>query len=165
MTRAHDAGIVHRDLKPDNVFLVRNDDDEITKVLDFGIAKATSPNFEPVTGTRTGAIMGTPHYMSPEQIEGGRAIDFRTDLWSMSVIAYECLTGLLPFDSDSLGGLALQICLKPIPVPSSVAPVPPGFDDWFARGTRRAPAERFQSAREMVDALRVVLAPGGASVR
>ncbi len=160
MARAHEAGIVHRDLKPDNVFLVRNDDEEIAKVLDFGIAKATNNAFEVTTGTRTGAMLGTPYYMSPEQVEGSKSIDHRSDLWAMAVIAFECLTGLRPFQSDTLGALLLQICSKPVPVPSQYGKVPPGFDEWFARATRRAPDERFQSAREMVDALRVVLTPG-----
>ncbi|MFI5309394.1 MAG: serine/threonine-protein kinase [Polyangiales bacterium] len=161
MGRAHEAGIVHRDLKPDNVFLVRNDDEEIAKVLDFGIAKATTKSFDVTTGTRTGAMLGTPYYMSPEQVEGSKAIDHRTDLWAMAVIAFECLTGVRPFESDTLGALLLQICTKPILVPSEHAAVPPGFDAWFARATQRVPAERFQSAREMVDALRVALAEAG----
>jgi serine/threonine-protein kinase len=161
MSRAHERGIVHRDLKPDNVFLVRNDDEEIAKVLDFGIAKATSNAFDVTTGTRTGAMLGTPYYMSPEQVEGSKSIDHRTDLWALAVIGFECLTGVRPFESETLGALLLQICAKPITVPSQHAEVPAGFDAWFARATQRTPSERFQSAREMVDALRAVLEPAG----
>jgi serine/threonine protein kinase len=158
MSRAHEAGIVHRDLKPDNVFLVRNDDEEIAKVLDFGIAKTTLSNaFDVTTGTRTGELLGTPYYMSPEQVEGQRDLDHRTDLWAMAVITFECLVGSRPFESETLGSLLLQICTKPIVVPSQVADVPPGFDTWFARGTRRTPEERYRSARELIDALQAVL--------
>ncbi|MEP7048820.1 MAG: protein kinase [Pseudomonadota bacterium] len=156
--RAHEAGIVHRDLKPENVFLIRNEDEEIAKVLDFGVAKvATSALGEQGTRTRTGSILGTPYYMSPEQTQGNKAIDTRSDLWSLGVIAFECLTGKRPFYSDGLGDLVLQICIRDIPVPSQVASVPLGFDAWFAKACAREPEARFQSAREMTDALREVL--------
>jgi serine/threonine-protein kinase len=159
MSRAHEAGIVHRDLKPDNIFIVHNEDEEIAKVLDFGIAKAKSSSFDVTTGTRTGAMMGTPYYMSPEQVEGSKTIDHRADLWAMAVITFECVTGARPFDGETLGSLLLQICARALPVPSQHGQVPPGFDAWFLRATQRAPDERFQSAREMVDALRTVLGP------
>jgi serine/threonine-protein kinase len=154
IARAHDAGIVHRDLKPDNIFLVRNDDEEIAKVLDFGIAKATGGALGNSSQTRTGAILGTPYYMSPEQAEGNRSVDQRTDLWSLAIIAFECATGKRPFESEALGDLILQICVRPIKMPSSVAPVPPAFDSWYAVATQRDPAQRFQSARELTVALR-----------
>jgi Protein kinase domain len=158
--KAHDAGFVHRDLKPDNIFIVVNDDEELVKVLDFGVAKAISGTFgEGSARTRTGALIGTPYYMSPEQAQGDRSVDFRSDLWSIGVIAFECLTGVRPFDSEGLGSLVLQICAGPIPVPSQIAQVPPGFDDWFATAVCRNPDGRFQSAREMSDALRMVLTP------
>jgi serine/threonine protein kinase len=157
IARAHDAGIIHRDLKPDNIFLVRNDDEEIAKVLDFGIAKATGSALGTSSQTRTGAILGTPYYMSPEQAEGNRSVDHRTDLWSLAVIAFECATGKRPFESEALGDLILQICVRPIRKPSSVvATLPPSFDEWFAKATQRDPALRFQSARELATGLRVV---------
>lgn len=154
LSRAHEAQIVHRDLKPDNVFLVRNEDEEIAKVLDFGIAKAHAQDLNVDSATRTGAVMGTAHYMSPEQISGSKTVDFRTDIWALGVMACECLTGVRPFDAETIGGLALKICVGPIPNPSSFAAVPAGFDDWFARITQREPAQRFASAREAADALR-----------
>src|SRR5262249_45198937 len=117
--KAHELSIVHRDLKPDNIFLVRNDEVEVTKVLDFGIAKATSAVGTVSGETRTGAVLGTPHYMSPEQAEGTKLVDHRTDLWALGVIAFECLVGRRPFDSDALGGLVLAICTRPLPVPSA----------------------------------------------
>ena len=155
--KAHEAGIVHRDLKPDNVFLVKEEDHEIAKVLDFGIAKVSSQGVQPGSGTRTGAVLGTPYYMSPEQAQGTKSVDFRSDLWSMAVIAYQCVTGELPFKSEALGDLILKICMLPLPVPSAHANVPKAFDAWFARGANREPALRFGSARELAEALRVAL--------
>ncbi|HEY6726526.1 MAG TPA: serine/threonine-protein kinase, partial [Polyangiaceae bacterium] len=158
--RAHEEGIVHRDLKPENVFLVENDDEEVAKVLDFGVAKVESGKLsegEEGTRTRTGSILGTPYYMSPEQAQGNKAVDFRSDLWSIAVIAFECLTGKRPFYSDGLGDLVLAICIREIPVPSRMAPVPLGFDSWFKKGVEREPDRRFQSARELVDSLRDAL--------
>ena len=157
--RAHEAGIVHRDLKPENVFLIRNEDEEIAKVLDFGVAKVSSVGAlgQEGTRTRTGSILGTPYYMSPEQAQGNKTVDARSDLWSLGVIAFECLTGKRPFYSDGLGDLVLQICIRDIPVPSSIGSVPLGFDGWFAKACARDVEARFQTARELTDALREVL--------
>ena len=158
MQRAHEANIVHRDLKPDNVFLIRNEDEELAKVLDFGVAKVDQTALGPEgTRTRTGSILGTPFYMSPEQAQGNKAVDHRTDLWALGVIAFECLTGKRPFYSEGLGDLVLTICVRELPVPSDVAPVPLGFDGWFAKACARDPENRFQSAREMTEALRDAL--------
>jgi serine/threonine-protein kinase len=158
MARAHEANIVHRDLKPENVFLIRNEDEEIAKVLDFGVAKVSVGALgEQGSRTRTGSILGTPYYMSPEQAQGNKTVDHRSDLWSLGVIAFECLTGKRPFYSDGLGDLVLQICIRDIPVPSEVSSVPVGFDAWFARAVARDPEARFQSARELSEALREVL--------
>ena len=154
LSRAHEAGIVHRDLKPDNVFLVRNEDEEVAKVLDFGIAKAQAHSLGQDSATRTGAIMGTAYYMSPEQISGTKNVDFHTDLWALGVMACECITGQRPFEADTIGGITLKICIEPIPPPSSFAPVPTGFDQWFAKMVHRDPAQRFASAREAAEALR-----------
>jgi serine/threonine protein kinase len=155
LAKAHAQGIVHRDLKPDNIFLVRDDDREITKVLDFGIAK-TVTNELGGSGTKTGAMLGTPYYMSPEQAQGTKTVDFRSDLWSLAVISYQCLTGALPFESEALGDLLVKIIISPIPVPSQIAPVPAGFDKWWAKASSRDPADRFQSAKEFSDALALV---------
>ncbi|MDB4998847.1 MAG: Protein kinase, partial [Myxococcaceae bacterium] len=151
--KAHASGIVHRDLKPDNIFLVRDDDREIAKVLDFGIAKNKTSDMVTGSNTRTGAMLGTPYYMSPEQAQGTKSVDSRSDLWSLAVIAYQCITGKLPFESEALGDLLIKIIVSPIPVPSSVALVPPGFDAWFARAASRDPNQRFQSAKEFSDSL------------
>src|SRR5262249_4544677 len=121
LTKAHAAGLVHRDLKPENVFIVRDDDAELVKVLDFGIAKAQTPTLDHHM-TRTGAILGTPHYMSPEQAQGTKTLDHRADLWSLAVISYRSVVGALPFQSDALGDLLMRIIVHPLPVPSHVAP-------------------------------------------
>ncbi len=161
VAKAHEQGIVHRDLKPDNVFLVKNEDAEVAKVLDFGVAKIEATSLGGGSGdgthTRTGSLLGTPYYMSPEQAQGNKAIDHRSDLWALAVIAFECLTGKRPFSSDGLGDLVLQICIREIPIPSHVAPVPLGFDGWFERATQREPEGRFQSAKELADSLREAL--------
>lgn len=157
LTRAHQLGIVHRDLKPDNIYLVKDDDREIAKVLDFGIAKSAKTGMESASNTKTGAMLGTPYYMSPEQAQGTKSVDFRSDLWSMAVIAYQCVTGQLPFQSEALGDLLMKIMVSPLPVPSQVAQVPPGFDAWWARAASRDPAGRFQSAKDFIDSLSVAL--------
>jgi serine/threonine-protein kinase len=118
-------------------------------VLDFGIAKSTHDLLESQVGsaTRTGTMVGTPHYMSPEQVEGAKSIDVRTDLWSLGVLAYRCLLGELPFTGDTIGSVALAICSRPLPIPSRRGTVPAGFDAWFARACARDPDARFDSAR------------------
>ncbi len=155
MARAHAAGIVHRDLKPENVFIVDNEGEELAKVLDFGVAKLDKTFAAGSARTRTGSLLGTPYYMSPEQVQGTKEVDHRSDLWSIGVIAYECLLGRKPFVSDGLGELVLQICVRPLPVPSNASDqLPREFDAWFARALQRDPEQRFQSASEQVTALR-----------
>jgi eukaryotic-like serine/threonine-protein kinase len=149
--RAHEAGIVHRDLKPENVFIVKNDDEEVIKVLDFGIVKANPAALggsAAPASTRTGTLLGTPYYMSPEQAAGEKSVDHRADIWALGVIAFKCLIGHLPFRGDSVGKLILEICSQPLPVPSHIGKVPHGFDTWFARACSRDPAQRFQSAKQ-----------------
>ncbi len=155
--RAHEHGIIHRDLKPENIFLCTtpDEDEEYAKVLDFGIAKIKGAAGQQLSNsTKTGAVLGTPYFMSPEQARGLRDIDHRTDLWSLGVIVFKCVTGVLPFDGESLGDLLVKICTTQIPVPSQVLPgLPPAFDAWFARALEREPQKRFASAHEMSDAL------------
>ena len=107
---AHESGVIHRDLKPDNIFLVEEKGVQLAKVLDFGVAKVTGGALELTTGggTRTGAILGTPFYVSPEQGRGTEQLDHRSDLWALGVITYECVVGALPFDSQGLGDLLMM---------------------------------------------------------
>jgi serine/threonine protein kinase len=157
MSRAHAQGFVHRDLKPDNVFLIEDVEGLLVKVLDFGVAKTL---VGPTMGlTATGALLGTPRYASPEQAEG-KPVDVRSDLWSLGVVTFECLTGELPFDAQSLPAILSAICFDPIVVPSALARVPVGFDAWFARAVQRDRARRFQSAKEMAEELRPLIGPG-----
>ena len=153
VSKAHDRGIVHRDLKPDNIFIVEDEDTELCKVLDFGIAKVLPGETTLEADTRSSAMLGTPYYMSPEQAIDASEVDGRSDLWSLAVIAFECLVGSKPFDASSVPALSVQILVDPIVVPSQRGKVPPGFDAWFARGTQREPGDRFQSARELTQAL------------
>ncbi|MEY4547047.1 MAG: hypothetical protein RL685_3242 [Pseudomonadota bacterium] len=148
LTRAHAAGIVHRDLKPENVFLIGNGDEELAKVLDFGIAKQASSTAR----TATGKVLGTVHYMSPEQLDG-LSVDHRADLWSLALLTAECLTGARAVEGGSFAEVAMRVALGRLQTPSSLAPVPAGFDEWFARGTRRQPEERFASAEELAQSL------------
>jgi len=158
VSRAHDAGIIHRDLKPDNVFIARDDEEEIVKVLDFGIAKLRAPcTNRPTSGAgRAAAPLGTPYYMSPEQLVGSRALDCRSDVWAIGVMAFECLVGRKPFDAQTIGGLALAIGSGPLPVPSGWAIVPCGFDSWFWRACSRDLRYRFSSIRDAIRELKRV---------
>ncbi|MDC3955741.1 serine/threonine protein kinase [Polyangium jinanense] len=167
LRRAHELGLVHRDLKPGNVFLARQDDDEIVKLLDFGIAKAVSPG-TPQSGdvTRSGNLVGSPLYMSPEQIRKSKEVDHRSDLWSLGVILYQMLTGRTPFVEDEVGAVLVAICTDPIPKPSTLAPeLGPEVDRFFDRALARDPAERFQSSRELFEALEALTAKPAAEVK
>jgi len=160
LDKAHKAGILHRDIKPDNIFMCSSEDDEeVVKVLDFGVAKALKPD---VVGnvsshTRTGALVGSPFYMSPEQIRGQKTIDHRADLWSIGVIAYECLLGKRPFEGESLGDLVMTVCSDPIPVPSEHHCKIAAFDGWFAKACARDPNARYQNAKDMAKEFRALI--------
>jgi eukaryotic-like serine/threonine-protein kinase len=155
--RAHGAGIVHRDLKPENVFLVWDEEDQktVVKVVDFGIAKFTDGSGLD-TGTRTGAVLGTPHFMSPEQARGLKSVDFAADVWSLGVIAFRCVTGHAPFEGEAVGDLLVKICTLEHPAPSSFLVVPPAFDVWMPRSLAQEPRARFASVAEQAEALREI---------
>lgn len=162
---AHEHGIVHRDMKPDNVFLVREGDEDIGKLVDFGIArKPEGLDQAAELKTSTGALLGTPFYMSPEQATG-QVADHQTDIWSFGAIAFECLTGERPFRGDTLGALFHAICMAEIPVPSRIAAVPRGFDAWFARATARDKSRRFATIKEAAELLREICEGGVSSSR
>ncbi|MFO0593099.1 MAG: serine/threonine-protein kinase [Polyangiaceae bacterium] len=151
LRKAHEAGIAHRDLKPANLFLARVDDEEMVKVLDFGIAKEQHAAVG--DATKTGEIMGSPHYMSPEQVRAEKDLDHRTDIWSVGVILFRMVTGQLPFPGDQIGPVLAKILTDPIPQATRVAPdLPPAMDTFFLRALSRDRTQRFQSIAEMVDA-------------
>lgn len=156
LAAAHARGIVHRDLKPGNIFLVRSEDDDesdwTAKVLDFGVAKME--DFSERSTTRTGTVLGTPLYMSPEQVRGASNVDARADLYSLGMVLYNMLTGTFAFDGESFGDLLISICTDDLPRLSSRAPtVSAALDAWFAKACAKDPAMRFQSAEELIRAL------------
>ena len=157
LRKAHGMGIVHRDLKPDNVFVAEIEGQHVTKILDFGIAKILGAAPGSYHQTNVNVVVGTPVYLSPEQALGNRPVDHLSDLWQLGVIAFECLTGTLPFEADGLGALYMAICSGPVPVPSSRATLPPAVDAWMARALCREPEARFQSATDLAEALRIAL--------
>lgn len=172
MTRAfglaHQHGIIHRDVKPGNIFLAssRFGASDVAKVLDFGLVKSVgSPLVTLDVNTRSGSLLGTPHYMSPEQARGLSDVDHRADLWSLGVIAFECICGLKPFRGRGLAKVLGHIVSGHAPVPSEHASVPRGFDQWFARAVHPSPDRRFQSAFELMEELREILVDGALSAR
>jgi serine/threonine-protein kinase len=159
LTKVHGAGLLHRDIKPDNIFLVEGEDDVYVKLLDFGIAKSANSgehDVAPLTNeTKTGQVVGTPFYMSPEQVTAQKTVDARADLWALGVVTFEALTGVRPFDGPSFGALAVMIATGSPPKPSGVlASLPPAFDEWFAKACARDPDARFQTAKALSDGLR-----------
>jgi serine/threonine-protein kinase len=154
---AHAKGIVHRDLKPDNLFVVpdaTNPGLEHIKVLDFGIAKLqTNVNPQHVK-TRTGSLMGTPVYMSPEQCLGTKEIDWRSDIYSLGAILYEMLTGQPPFVSEGFGALLnMHLNQAPLPLRQIEPSVSPGLDEAVLKMLAKKPEDRFQSMAEVQSCL------------
>lgn len=160
LRRAHEAGIVHRDLKPANVFLARVEDDEVVKILDFGIAKEKWSRVD--DATKTGEVFGSPHYMSPEQARAQKDVDHRADLWATGVILYRMLTGRLPFPGEVLGEVLSSVLVDPVPLVAHVAPdLPAALDAFFSKALAKKKEERFSSIGEMVDAFTAIAtAPG-----
>ncbi|MBI2896715.1 MAG: serine/threonine protein kinase [Deltaproteobacteria bacterium] len=147
LAAAHAKGFVHRDLKPENVFVTTQDGQPQVKLLDFGLTKLADAT-EATRKTRKGVVMGTPQYMSPEQARG-RDVDHRTDIYSLGVVLYECLTGRLPFDSNSdVDILIRHACEAPQP-PSLIAPLPAGIDRIVLKCLEKDSARRYASATDV----------------
>lgn len=154
LAHAHAANIVHRDLKPANLFLAcRPDGSNAIKVLDFGISKTTRgrPEDKRLTGHH---VLGSPVYMSPEQLRNATDIDARADIWSIGIVAYELLCGAPPFDGDGVGEIFAAILEKePVPLTTLDASIPPALSDIVARCLRRDPNERWGDVGELARAL------------
>ncbi len=157
LSAAHAKGIIHRDLKPDNVFLIPDPDlGERAKVLDFGIAKLADHASQ--LHTQTGALMGTPLYMAPEQARSAGLIDHRADLYSLGCILYELLTGRPPLVAEGTGEIiALHMFTEPEPPRSLVPDLSPALDSIVMRLLAKEAADRFASAAELSDALSVAV--------
>jgi eukaryotic-like serine/threonine-protein kinase len=155
LSRAHAQGIIHRDLKPANIFLCRSEDDEhgwLAKVLDFGVAKLMGAG--DASATKTGALVGTPLFMAPEQVRGASHADQRADLYSLGMVFYNMVSGRFAFDSPSYSDVLIKICVEPLPDLKEVAPwISEPVRQWYNKACAREPGERFQSADEMMEAL------------
>jgi serine/threonine protein kinase len=154
LSAVHAKGIIHRDLKPANVFITSvGDRNNFVKLLDFGISKLTAEE-SPSDLTGTGFVLGTPHYMSPEQARGVRNIDSRTDIYAVGVILYEMLTGILPYTGESYNEILYQISTKPFPLPSSRDPsIPRKLEEVILTAMSKDPTDRFDNAEKMRIAL------------
>ncbi len=167
LVKAHEARVMHRDIKPANLFLARSATGDVTvKLLDFGIAK-----FRPDGGdeigettnlTRTGSMLGSPRYMSPEQARGSKALDHRTDLWSLGVVMYRALTGHMPHeDAEAMGDFIVLLCSEPPRSIHTHAPWVPAEIVSLVEGALQIDREkRFPSAQAMLDAIRAFLPSG-----
>ena len=144
---AHERGVVHRDIKPGNIMVLA---DGRVKITDFGIARLR----EPAVRTETGMLLGSPKYMSPEQISG-QPIDHRSDIFSLGIVLYEMLTGMPPFSGSDIPQLMFHVATMPVTPPSRVAPgLPPVLDYIVARALKKDPDDRYHSAGEFAADLR-----------
>ncbi|MGO9707956.1 MAG: serine/threonine-protein kinase [Polyangiaceae bacterium] len=154
IAEAHTLGIIHRDLKPANLFLTRRaDGSPCVKVLDFGISKASAKGPD-VAMTKTQAVMGSPRYMSPEQMRSTRGVDGRTDIWAIGIIMYELLSGAPPFNGESMTELCAQILQDiPAPLPRVLPQIPAQLDAVVQRCLAKDPDQRFNNLAELATAL------------
>lgn len=176
LTKAHAASIVHRDLKPDNIFLATNIEPEdseglpyVVKLVDFGIAKMLDVEREGAKGlkgpTQDGSVIGTPNFMSPEQLTVGGTPNPLTDIWSLGACTFAAFTARIPFEGEVLGDIVLKVCVEPLPSPSKLNPdAPEGLDAWFHRACHRDASKRFQTVEEMADSLAKVCGLGSVTI-
>jgi eukaryotic-like serine/threonine-protein kinase len=156
LAAAHAAGIVHRDLKPDNVYILKEKAgiQDYVKIIDFGISKFQPLGSDSKSMTRTGAIMGTPYYMSPEQARGSGDADLRSDLYAVGVILFEALTAQVPFEATSINELLFKIVLsEPAPINILVPELDPAFATIVTKAMAREAQHRFQTASQFIEAL------------
>jgi serine/threonine protein kinase len=154
LVETHRLGIVHRDVKPENIFVSGRGDDVVAKLFDFGIAKV--PESGRLTGrlTQMNALMGTPNYMSAEQLMSAKNVDARADLWSLAVVAYLVLTGKLPFDGETFGAVCVSVHRGTFDLPSHLCRhLPRQVDAWISKALSRDADARFQTAEALSEAL------------
>ncbi|MBW2528054.1 MAG: serine/threonine protein kinase [Deltaproteobacteria bacterium] len=167
VAHAHAAGVIHRDLKPSNLYAARGDDGPVTiKVLDFGIAKAL-PQLDPDGGasslTRSATLLGSPKYMSPEQLRCSKRVDARADVWSLGVILYRMLTGRLPFEAKGVGAqLAAVLSDEPKPLREHRADAPAGLEEVIVCCLQKQVGSRYQDVGQLAEALAPFVPAGGA---
>jgi serine/threonine-protein kinase len=153
LAEAHNIGVIHRDLKPDNVFLARTSQGRVVpKLLDFGISKVID-DLE-AKNTATSSVLGTPHYMSPEQAAGEKFLDARSDQFSAAMILYECITGGLPYKADTIVGLIHEVARCELRPPSDWDPtLPKEIDGVLMRGLAKDPGDRYDLIEDFAEAL------------
>jgi serine/threonine-protein kinase len=150
LTAVHAAGIVHRDVKPENIFLCRRESGPPhVKLLDFGVAKTMKAKSS--VATSAGIVVGTPHYMSPEQMSGG-TLDAQVDLWALAVLTFEALCGHRPFPGDDLQAIGMAAIVGPRPKISTTEPAFAGLDEFFQQAFAKERAKRFADAASFADA-------------
>ncbi len=159
LAEAHVLDIIHRDLKPSNLYLSRRADGTYTiKVIDFGISKVKASETE-LSMTKTSVILGSPLYISPEQLRSAKDVDARSDIWALGVILYKLLTGHPPFMADTIAQLCAMILLNPPPRITEARPdLPPAFEAVLTRCIHKDPDRRFQNVGQLADALAPFLA-------
>ena len=156
LAAAHDKGIVHRDLKPENLFILRQKAGraDFLKIIDFGISKYQLDGTSSMSMTATGAVLGTPYYLSPEQARGHRDIDHRSDLYTVGVIMYQAVVGRVPLYADNFNELLFKIALEsPRPLTAVLPQIDPVFSGIVERAMSRQREDRYQSAHELGTAL------------
>ncbi|HEY6878502.1 MAG TPA: serine/threonine-protein kinase [Polyangiales bacterium] len=162
MRAAHEKGIIHRDIKANNILVVDHDGQRLVKLLDFGIAKMLNTDNAGPGLTEPGAMLGTAHYMAPEQIRCERP-DGRTDIYALGVVIYQLLTGQYPFHAEDPRQVALQHLQAPAPRPSALAPVPPALDAVVLKCLEKKADKRFASAEALREALHAAIGEVGAT--
>ncbi len=164
LATVHKAGVIHRDLKPDNVFLTKVEDAPrpVAKILDFGVSKVLGPKLDQGTLTKTGAIVGTPYYMSPEQAMGKKEMDHRTDIYSVGAILYQMLTGSRPFQADNYNALIAAILMQDPEPPRTLRPeVPEVLEAAVLKALSREAEDRFETVPELLRELESIASDTG----